>query len=193
MTCIAGIVSGDGFIYMGGDSLTSGSPATIRKEPKVFVRKDQAGNEWIMGTSGSANLHDIVRFVMPLPVKKAPRGKKLHAFIVCEFVPLLKNTVAKAGLLQKKDGADKLDGSVLVGVNGKIFYVGNNFCITEERENFVAIGSGGESAAGSLFRASKDGFKDPEKEIRNALGAAERFASTVRGPFHVLKIKSPAR
>ena len=164
MTCIVALSYKDK-VYMGGDSSAveeNGGMISTRKEPKVFIK-----NNYLLGYSGSFRFGKVVEhlFVPPRP--------DLNNLEICEK--------------SKVDPASEEDGSeMLVGVGGRLFEFCNDWHLGEDRNNFNAIGAGTSFALGSLYSTRHK--RTPHARIKSALESAERFSSSVRGPFNILEL-----
>lgn len=183
MTCIAGLIE-DGSIWMAGDSASSaGNDVKIRMHPKVFRRR-QNGIEWLFGCAGTSRLSQIVQYKTELPTNKAPKGKTLCGFLVEEFVPLLQKALRENGFLAQKENVVKLDGSIMIGLNGHIFIIDEAFFVLERREKFQTMGSGKHEAFGVLYATPR---LSPLERLRLALKVAALTTTDVRAPFHIIK------
>ena len=66
MTCIVAVTDGKK-IVMGGDSAgVSGYSLTIRKDKKVFKRKDESGTEWLFGFTTSFRMGEPSKIYIDL-------------------------------------------------------------------------------------------------------------------------------
>lgn len=177
MTCIAGVVS-NGKVWIGGDSagVNSSEHLQLRRDSKVFKN-----GEYLIGVSGSWRRAQELRFALlpqapALDHKMAPTDS--FEFMVRKFLPALRKMVE--GTYSPVD-----DFELLVGFRGRLFHVYDTSQVSEEIADFEACGSGAQVARGSMFSSK---FTDPARKITEALQAAERFCSGVRGPFNILDI-----
>jgi hypothetical protein len=187
MTCIASLIEEGSSIWMGADSASCNEgELKIRLHPKIFSRNEN-GTEWLFGCTDISRLSQIVQFEVPLPKKRAPKGRALCSYLVKEFVPLLGKTFETAGFLKRKEGVEHIyEAEILLGLNGHLFLIDENFFVLERPENFVAIGSGRCEAWGVLYATPQ---LTPKERLLMALKAAEATTVGVRGPFHFIKSK----
>ncbi len=183
MTCIVGIETRDG-VVMGGDSCTSdGYSLHSMAGAKVF----RVGR-YVFGVAGSGRVSDLVRYAVALP---DPPQRGLHRFLVRLVVPLLRKAASKGGHMligspahsDGPGGGDALDSAILVGVRGRLFTIGGDFCVDDHREGYTAAGSGAMVALGSLHSTAG---RAPRTRVRMALEAAEAHAEGVRRPFRIV-------
>lgn len=177
MTCIVALSYKDK-VYMGGDSSAveeNGGMISTRKEPKVFIK-----NGYLLGYSGSFRFGKVVEHLFVPP---KPDLNNLDKFLNTTFVDSLREICEKS----KVDPASEEDGSeMLVGVGGRLFEFCNDWHLGEDRNNFNAIGAGTSFALGSLYSTRHK--RTPHARIKSALESAERFSSSVRGPFTILEL-----
>lgn len=187
MTCIVGIEA-DGLVYMGGDSNYSDGHTQgllAADTPKVWRSGD-----YLLGVSGSARVANVLRFLVFPPAPT--RGVLRH--MVTKVVPALRKTLRKTGrLLQEQrsggsqdyaiSGGDASDGTLLVGVRGKLFAIHGDFQVCHPRTQYDAIGSGVDVALGALHVTKG---MPPRTRVRRALEASEAHACGVRRPWRIL-------
>lgn len=178
MTAIVGIAE-RGQVWMGSDSAGvsgSGFVLTVRTSPKVF----RVG-PYIMGYTDSFRMGQVLQHGMKPPTP--PRRGDLERFLVTEWVDALRAALKAAGWATTRDGQEGA-GLFLLGVRGRLFYIGSDYQVGESADGYDAVGCGSEPARGSLFATA--GAK-PETRILTALKAAQRFSAGVRGPFHIVR------
>lgn len=180
MTCIVAIAE-KGKVYMGADSAGSNSITTIpRKDSKIF-----RNNGFLFGITSSFRMGQILRFRLTCPHYK---GKKeldsLYQFMCTDFIDSVRNSFKDYGY-GKIENNEESGGSFLVGFEGHLFEVYDDFQIAMSIDNYASIGSGEQFARGSLF--STKGMK-PNKRLKLALKAATRFSPTVSKPFVLEKL-----
>ncbi|WP_306204046.1 hypothetical protein [Actinoplanes sp. RD1] len=176
MTAIVGVEQG-GRVYVGGDSAgVSGLLLTVRADEKVF-RKDK----YVFGFTTSFRMGQLLRYSLTLP---EPAGD-LEAFMSTVFVDALRECL-KAGGWARKDNDREEGGTFLVGVQGRLFTIHDDYQVAKAADGFAAVGCGEEPALGALYATAGTGL-GPRKRVLRALAAAERFNGGVRGPFLCLK------
>jgi ATP-dependent protease HslVU (ClpYQ) peptidase subunit len=177
MTCIAAL-SYNGKVYMGGDSAAADEDTNIvssRKEPKVFIK-----GGYLLGYSGSFRFGKVVQHIFNPPKLV---GSDLDKFLNTTFIDSLREVCE----LNKVDPGSEEDSSeMLVGVNGRVFEFCNDWHFGEDINDFNAVGSGTKFALGSLYSTRR--MRSPNARIQLALESAERFSTSVRGPFTILEL-----
>jgi ATP-dependent protease HslVU (ClpYQ) peptidase subunit len=172
MTAIVGLVHND-TVYLGGDSAgVAGHRLTVRSDAKVFVT-----GPYVMGFTTSFRMGQLLRYAFQPP---EPEGD-LERHMATTFIDAVRETLKTGGWLTK-DNEKEQGGTFLVGVHGRLFDVHGDFQVGEAADGYTAVGCGHEIALGALY-ASERTRMAPQRRLRLALEAAERFSSGVRGPF----------
>jgi ATP-dependent protease HslVU (ClpYQ) peptidase subunit len=178
MTCIVGVAEG-GKVYIGGDSAgVDGRYAlTVRADRKVFRNGD-----FIFGFTTSFRMGNLLAHSLK-PPKRHP-DTDLYAFMVTDFVDAVRDCLKTGGFAQK-DKEEESGGTFLVGYQGRLFSIQDDYQVCENADGFDACGCGDLIAFGAMYAnpAAK-----PLERLRIALEAAERFSAGVRGPFHFEQI-----
>lgn len=185
MTTIVGIRCTDR-IVMGADAAACGATGIeVRHDTKVFET-----DGYLIGYTTSFRMGQILRYCTAYPTP--PEDGDLHAFMVQEFVPAIRQAFEDHGFKKSMELSGKTDtvahsqsgqdwgGSFLVGVRGELFFVGDDFQVGIPALAHHAIGSGAHVAYGVLF-ATQD--LQPEERIRIALEASVEHTMCVRPPF----------
>ncbi|MER9710189.1 hypothetical protein NKJ13_07955 [Mesorhizobium sp. M0174] len=175
MTCIVGLVEG-GKVYLGGDSAgVAGYQMSVRADRKVFRNGD-----FIMGFTTSFRMGQLLAHAFTPPKRHADID--VYKFMVTDFVNGVRDCLKAGGYAVKHDEVES-GGSFLVGYEGRLFGIYDDYQVGEHVDGFAACGCGDEIALGALYanRAGK-----PRDRLRIALEAAERFSAGVRAPFHII-------
>lgn len=186
MTCIAAVVGPDGAVYMGGDSAGISNDTVyslgIGTEPKVW----RSGN-MLFGACGSFRVSQVIRWQVHVPTYDP--NTEILAYLTGALMDTLRDSLAMHGSLQAwlDDATEGIDGGLLIGTQGRVFEVYNDFGIGELVHGYGATGCGGPIALGNLAATESLDIK-PKKRITMALEAAERHSAGVRGPFTILKL-----
>lgn len=202
MTCIIGLIQ-DGKAYLGGDSAgVDGCRVSIRKDRKVFskevvvlevIRRGRSDelhplstDEMLVGFTSSFRMGQLLAHRFNPPEHKCVKDVvNTYTYMVTEFIEGVRECLKDGGFAHVKDGEES-GGTFVVAYQGRLFVVEDDFQVEERLDAFVAVGSGGDIALGSLY--STKGL-DPEDRIRMALKAASHFTTDVREPFHILSIE----
>ena len=184
MTCIVGLVGGDGSIYVGGDSAgVEGYDIVARADKKVF---HPGGEKSILiGFCGSFRARDLLEYGWTVPAideKMDPRE-----YMVKRFIPKCRSIFKCGGHTEIKDNAEVTETSFIVGFNRRLFTVDVDFQVGEHIVPYAAVGCGGWIAMGSMYTSS---FHDDEAECRvlRSLESAEAYSAGVRGPHYCMSI-----
>ena len=176
MTCIVGIVHGKK-VFMGGDSAgIAGLSVVVRKDPKVFVLE----NKLIIGYCGSFRMGQLMQYHLKVP--RCPKSTDPMEFMVTRFVPVVRYLFGQGGFLTKKDETE-YGGTFLVGYQGRLFAIEDDFQVGENFDGFEAVGCGAELAKGSLHTTAALGVKDPTQRIAQALESASAYNAGVAAPW----------
>lgn len=154
MTAIVGLVH-NGIVHLGGDS---------------------AGVSGYSFTT-SFRMGQLLRWSFEAPEQK----DDLERFMSTVFIDTVRETLKTGGWLKKDSERDE-GGTFLVGVAGRLFRVESDFQVGEAADGFDATGCGFDIALGALHATARTRI-GPQRRLRLALEAAERFSAGVRGPF----------
>ena len=186
MTCVVGL-SAKGKIWIGGDAAgfdTETYRCVAMRDTKVF----KLGTEYLVGFAGSYRFGQLLRYKFVPPEK--PEGQDDYEFLVTDFMDVLRNTMKDEGIVKIENSIESLDeAGALVGFNGKLYNIEEDFQIGEMVLPYCAIGSGADYSYGSLdtsFKISKR--MAPRKRVLMALEAASAFSSAVRPPFTIMSL-----
>lgn len=178
MTCVIGLVH-DGIVWMGADSagVDVGSLSLQnRSDPKVFKN-----DKFVMGFTSSFRMGSLLRysFTPPEQANSIDDDKYMNTWFINAVRECLKN-----GGWARKEHEWEIGGDFLVGYKGRLYGVEGDYQVSTVAESFMAIGCGNQIAIGAMYAAKA---LPPQKRIRLALEAAERFSAGVRGPFSIIK------
>ena len=176
MTCVVGFIDKEG-VYIGGDSccLTEGDLSyNIRLDTKVFEK-----GEFIFGYCASFRMGQILRFKLRTP--NHPKGMDDFQYMATLFI----DAVRKCFVDSDYNDIAEDDGSFLVGYNGKLYAIYNDYQVGQPKESYMAMGCGEHFALGAMHATVE---KEPYKKIEVALNAAAAFSMGVRPPFNYVKL-----
>jgi len=187
LTCIVGLLDG-GNVYIGGDSAgVGGYQLSVRADQKVF-----RNGPFLMGFTSSFRMGQLLRYKFNPPEHPCLTGTGermgIYKYMVTYFVDAVRQCLKDGGFATKKD-EEESGGSFLVGYNGRLFEIEDDYQVAEQVAKYHAVGCGAQIALGSLY--STEG-QPPEDRVRLALEAAERFIAGVRGPFVINKLGGEA-
>ena len=177
MTAIVGLIEEETEkVYVGGDSAgVAGLSIQLRKDPKVFKT-----GPFLIGYTSSFRMGQLIRFGLNPPIRHP--GKDIYEYMCVTFIYNLRDVLKKGGYTEVKNNREG-GGTFIVGYEGKLFEVGNDFQVGEPIENYVACGCGFELALGSLYSTKKLGYTNSYERVLLALKAAEKYSGGVSAPF----------
>jgi hypothetical protein len=163
---------------MGGDSAgVGGWSLTTRADEKVFLN-----GPFIMGFTTSFRMGQLLRYAFTPPVYHP--DEDLDKYMVVNFIDAVRRCFSSGGY-SKKQNEEESGGTFLVGFNGNLYKICDDYQVAKSMDEYAAVGCGADIASGSLY--STIGMP-PEERIRIALEAAERFNAGVRRPFVIKKL-----
>jgi ATP-dependent protease HslVU (ClpYQ) peptidase subunit len=167
MTIIAGVVA-DGRVYLAADSFSAEGARRVRQtEPKVW-----RDGPCVVGVSGSLRLAQIVRYHMSF----ADLSGGALAWLLREYIPLLKTVTAELGGLEKDDETTYLGGDILIGYRDVMFWIDSECSVVPIATAYTAIGSGAPYALGALWGGDWVGNDTPARtRLTQAVKAAQFF------------------
>jgi ATP-dependent protease HslVU (ClpYQ) peptidase subunit len=171
MTCITALVS-DGIGYIAGErGATDGSTILAISEPKVWKHE-----EYLFGYYGSFAAEKIKYNFLPSPVE----DNDLATFMNSTFLEELYDVYESCHINRHEDL------EFLVVVQGQIFvHNSEDFSMTQYDTPFLAKGSGGEFAMGSLWTTVQARI-EPDKSLELALQVAITYSPSCLGPIDIL-------
>ena len=185
MTCIVAIAQ-NGTVYMGSDHAASDDKTgwiLARKEPKCF----KVGQYGIAFTD-SFRMGQILQYSWT-PPKYTPTktNSGLDKFMRTKFIDSVKTAFKEGGYGSIGSSSDEDTGGIfIVGVEGRIFTIDEDFHVGENVVNYMAEGSGGQIALGALYATKNQ--KNPKLRLKAALEAAAAYNMSVCAPFTYIQI-----
>ena len=183
MTCIVGLEH-NGDVYIGGDSagVRPDLSVVIRADEKVFVRGDM-----IFGFCGSYRVGQILRYSFNPPPQIV--GQDDYAYLCSTWVDSLIECLKSKGCAVIREGELEVtsNGDFLIGFNGSLYEVQDNFQISRVAAPYVSCGCASYYALGAMAMIIDDDIA-PEEKITKALEVAEMFSAGVRSPFVIERL-----
>lgn len=185
MTCIAAIAQ-NGVVYMAADHAASDDKTgwiITRKDPKVF----KVGQYGIAFTD-SFRMGQILQYSWTPPKYNPTKTNSgLTKFMQTKFVESVKDAFRAYGYGSvSQAGAEDEGGIFIIGVEGRIFTMEDDFHIGEAIINYMAEGSGAAHAMGSLHTTRNQ--KNPKMRLKAAMEASAEFNMSVSAPFTYLQV-----
>ncbi len=154
-----------------------------RKEPKCF----KVGQYGIAFTD-SFRMGQILQYSW-VPPKYTPTktNSGLDKFMRTKFVDSVKQAFKDGGYGSIGSSSDEDTGGIfIVGVEGRIFTIDEDFHVGENVFNYMAEGSGGQIALGALYATKNQ--KNPKLRLKAALEAATEFNMSVAAPYTYIQV-----
>jgi len=180
MTCIVGLVK-DGKVYIGGDSIgvnIDSYSGNIRKDQKVF-----RNGKFIMGFTTSYRMGQLLNYAFSSS-RGINEGEDTMSYMVNVFVNDVRTCLKAGGYASLREGVES-SGTFLVGFNGRLFSIYDDYQVSENIDEFATCGCGGEFASGALF---SNRHLEPDERIIQALSAAEHLSVGVKSPFSIITL-----
>lgn len=184
MTCVVALVDDSGTIHFGSDSLGSdGHFSKVVSDPKIFQN-----GECLFGYAGSFRLGQILEHAFMAPDRTENQSSK--AYLCTNFMDQLKFSFKNAGFLgtDEDNNQEIFDGEFLIGYREEIFVVQEDFSVLQVRDNYLAIGSGQETATAVLY-ATREIDLSPLDRLHLALETTDKMIDSVGPPFHFISMK----
>jgi hypothetical protein len=184
MTCIVAIAQND-VVYMAADHAASDEKSgwiLSRRDPKVF----KVGQYGVAFTD-SFRMGQILQYSWSPPrYTPTKTNSGLDKFMKTKFVDSVKEAFRGGGYGSQVSGQEDEGGIFIVGVCGRIFTIDEDFHVGENIINYMAEGSGGMFALGSLHTTKNQ--KNPKIRLKAALEAAAEFSMSVSPPFTYIQV-----
>jgi len=184
MTCIVAIAQ-NGTVYMGSDHAASDDKSgwiMSRREPKCF----KVG-QYAIAFTDSFRMGQILQYNWS-PPKYVPTktNSGLDKFMRTKFIDSVKVAFKDHGFGDIGGTDEDTGGIFIVGLEGRIFVVDEDFHVGENVVNYMAEGSGGMFALGALHATKNQ--KNPKMRLKLALEAASEFSMSVAPPFTYIQV-----
>jgi ATP-dependent protease HslVU (ClpYQ) peptidase subunit len=175
----------DNKVWIGGDSAGSdNSSICIRRDPKVFKN-----GHFLIGFCGSFRFGQLLHYKFTPPLNS--EEKDAFNFMVTDFADAVRELAKEHGILKIEDNVEELeDIQLLIGYQGRLFTLEEDFQIGEVENEYYAVGEGMDLALGSMYTTSrqKRGYT-PRKRLEMALEASALFCKSVAPPFVILGLQ----
>jgi hypothetical protein len=153
----------------------------VRADEKVFQN-----GQYLFGFTSSFRMGQLLRYSLS-PPQRDP-STRASRFMATTFIDAVRDVLKSGGYAQKKDDIESA-GTFIVGYEGRLFVIEDDYQVAEPAVNFAAVGCGAAIALGALF-ATKSLRISPRRRLLNALAASERFSAGVRRPFITRSLKT---
>lgn len=192
MTCVIAWTNHDRMIMASDSAVTSGDRIMTMKQPKFQLISSKQNPDMLIGYAGRAKVGQVI---LDLHVIKIPKDTTPdpYIFMTQTIVPILEEILSEYRLTIEDEDTGEIfhENIFIIAYRGSLFTINSEFHVFEGTEDFVSIGSGQDYAL-SAMTAIKNGCPDilPEKLIEEGMRAAEKYSSSVRGPFKMFEISA---
>lgn len=156
---------------MGADSCcTIGKTVEMQRDPKI--RKRGKNNEILIGTAGDGRWETLWHHVVNFPDVTGDPDR----WMAVELTEAVRAAT-------KQTGEDIPNGSAIVGIRGRIYYVDSSLATWRPLDSYAAEGSGAVAAMAALDAGIRG---TPKHRLKRALEIAEKRVPSVRRPFRFI-------
>lgn len=177
MTCIAVVRDKvNNKIWMAGDrGVSDDNVINVCSSPKIWKKEG-----YLFGYAGSMDGDRIKHlFVPPQPEPRV----NIDKFMYSKFLKALRTFYENWWV----DTSPSSDFGMIICVRGKIYeHNAGDMSLTQYEQDYLAMGSGGDLALGSLYSTQKQ--KDARKRAVLAVNAALNHSTSCKGPIDILSV-----
>jgi len=179
MTIIVGFTKNNK-VYIGGDKLASDSYFKEEiKSSKVFKNK-----HLLIGFTTSFRFGDILEYSFEPPSDRKSYMSDKH-YIVDSLIPAIRKTLEHNKYCDSDSTSES--GTALIGYNGNLYKLQDDWSIIQNSTNIMAIGSGAEYALGALEVLHKT-EKSPKKILSKVIKITSKYSPSVSKANTVLSL-----
>lgn len=174
MTCIVGLVGKQGVLVAGDAQSSTEWIKRMDVSAKVFQLMETVA----FGYCGSGRFGQILQYHMET-LDPPPLAMDEHRWVVRDFVPHLRDVTEAHGHLHVRHNVEEFGpSSFLLAVRGRLFSVESDFSVGEHVLPFEAVGSGAETALGSMLGELGRGKKPlPDNDLLDIATRAIKAAA----------------
>jgi len=182
MTCIVGIEH-KGNVFIGGDSAGTNARMDLftRADEKVF-----SNGSMIFGFCGSYRMGQLLQYSFNPPAQSVAEDD--FAYLCGPWMSSLIECLKSNGCATVKDNEIAVGGDFLLGFNGVIYQIHEDFQVARRVEPYNACGCASDYAMGAMSLLIDEEGIPPEEKIIMVLEIAEKFSAGVRGPFVIKQL-----
>lgn len=103
----------------------------------------------------------------------------------------IRSAMSSARLLESENSVETFGCTLILGTAWGLYSMCSKFGVYPAESGYVGHGSGGETAAGSLYTSGQTDW-DPKKRLKVAVGAANKWAVGCGGDVRIEKIGGEA-
>lgn len=203
MTTIIGI-QGDGFAVIGADTrITSFDESGMSLGSGTIgggSSKLATNGNYLLGAAGDVRAINLLHHAFQPPaVPSGLKGKKLDQFITVKFIPALRACFDTHGYSspENKDNKQHVaeqDSTIVVAVNGILYFIDNDYSWMPDMSGLYAAGSGAQFAIGAIhgiMGGKKLSSVQAKAAALKALAIAAKLDPFSSSPYHTYVQQAP--
>jgi len=178
----------NGRVWMGADSQTTASGCKVTSTShKLFMLNSEPLNV-LIGVSGSLRTSNILFYSFKPPNRDPDTSGDIYINTI--FIDAIKDLCKQNDFASLKDGASRVgdESQLLIGYDGNLYIVEEDFVVYSAVDNYMAIGSGEDFASGAMYAMESINTSMPRAMIETALGAACKHSLYCGEPYKILSI-----
>jgi len=180
MTCIVGINTGKKII-IAGDRMGSNGYTYGKFQSKVFEK-----DGFIFGVCGCYRVMQLLQYKFIAPTRFVDQS--IENYFFTSFTDSIIDLIRNNNCAVKKDNIDSMEAGLLVGYEGRLFEMGGNFQLLEDKRGYAACGSGSYHALASLY-STQDLDVEHEDRLKKAIVCASEFVLSVDNEIDMVELK----
>lgn len=170
MTCILAYVDDKNIVHMVGDS--AGTDVGQHTRVDLSSKKIFKHGNMLMGYTTSFRMGQLLENCLEVPERK--EGLSDYQFLVKQFVPALRKLYTDEGYMLS---TEKRGGTFIIGWNGELYEIEDDFAVLHHSDKSVACGSGTPYAKAAFEALLKHGVVE-KIGIREAMESVLTITST---------------
>ncbi|MEE8524607.1 MAG: hypothetical protein V3T72_11805 [Thermoanaerobaculia bacterium] len=191
MTDVVAVTDGQRVVIGADSAAISDREIHIRATPKVF-----RNGPYAVGFTTSWRMGQILNHLVELP--EPPRrldDEQLERFMVTEVIETIRDAFTRHGFVKTARVAlsseitvegQAMGGAFLIGIDGCIFEIREDFQVVRPGRRFAAVGAGAVLSLGALRALERLPDLSLEERTLAALEAAQDYSPAVRAPFRLV-------
>lgn len=181
MTVVVAVAQ-NGVVTMGADSSGVVSGTLDMRLRSLSDSKIVVYPHMLIGVTGTTRLLSLLKDRFTPPVAPGLTSHDVTRRYVSDVVEAL-YVFAKEH--HELEGEREMNGSLLIGVAGTLWFIDSAFGITEPLFGVAAVGCGDQVVLGAAGSLLKEEWRTAESVVLDALEVAEQYSAGVRAPFSV--------
>lgn len=181
MTVIVGLEYDEGVLIAADTQGSNGHIGLERDDTKTFTAHGIS-----YGFTSSYRMGQILKYHTE-EVLSPLRETDLFGYVVSCLVPMYRRVLGEHGF-KKNNSGEETGGTFLIGIDGKLFSIEDDFQVEHTVSGYNAVGCGYQLALGSMH--STENLMSPHDRVTFAVQAAIKFSTGCGGSITVLDNKT---